>query len=55
MRRFRDSSVSSGVREWFTDSEFENSMDDLRTHLVMTSSRPVKALTSTWYFCASTR
>lgn len=31
MRRFRDSSVSSGVREWFTDSEFENTMDDLRT------------------------
>lgn len=30
MRRFGDSSVPAGAREWFTDSEFENTMDDLR-------------------------
>jgi hypothetical protein len=23
--------VPAGAREWFTDSEFENTMDDLRT------------------------
>ena len=31
MRRFRDSSVPASAREWFTDSEFESTMDDLRT------------------------
>lgn len=30
MRRFRDSSVPAGAREWFTDAEFESTMDDLR-------------------------
>lgn len=31
MKRFRDPSIPAGAREWFSDSDFESSMDDLRT------------------------